>query len=75
MAIDSVNNAAKLQASYVRPQEPQPTTRAERPNRADEEAKKLRAEQKAQETAKPQEPKPVVNTQGQKTGTVINVTA
>ena len=62
----------------VKSARPAPAPQAVEPSRRAEEAKQARiieARAQAQEPKKVAEPKPVVNTQGQQTGRLLNVTA
>ncbi|OHC62713.1 MAG: hypothetical protein A2045_02050 [Rhodocyclales bacterium GWA2_65_20] len=69
MAINSVSSSTSANAQSVRPQK-QPEQAQQTKPAAQEQAK---TETKPQ--AEAPKPQPVVNTQGQKTGTVINITA
>ncbi len=62
----------------VKSARPAPAPQPAQPSRRAEEAKQVRsteARAQAQEPKKTSEPKPVVNTQGQQTGRLLNVTA
>lgn len=75
MAVDSVTAAATgIQQQYVPARQPQD---AERPRGNDEAARprEVKAPERPQQPAPAEQPKPVVNAQGQKTGTIINTTA
>lgn len=83
MAINSATSG--LSAASIRPQQPEPSIRpqqqqteqskqAEQAKRAEQEKQAEQAKQAAK-GAKAQPPKPVVNTQGQQTGSLINTTA
>jgi hypothetical protein len=65
-------------AMEVKSARPAPTPQPVEPSRRAEEAKQVRsteARAQAQEPQKSVEAKPVVNTQGQQTGRLLNVTA
>lgn len=70
MAINSVSSSTSPTAQSVRPQT-QPDQAQLAAKQATEEQSKTQAKQQA-EASKPQ---PVVNTQGQTTGTLVNTTA
>ena len=62
----------------VKSARPAPAPQPVEPSRRAEEAKQARSNEvskQAQEPKKPAENKPVVNTQGQQTGRLLNVTA
>ena len=62
----------------VKSARPAPAPQSVEPSRRAEEAKQARSTEvskQAQEPKKPAENKPVVNTQGQQTGRLLNVTA
>jgi hypothetical protein len=72
MAINPVSSSAGAAAQAVQQPKPQQaeTPKADASRSADEAARKRQAEQQ-----QPEQAKPVVNAEGQKTGQVINVTA
>lgn len=80
MAINSATSG--LSAASFRPQQPEPSIRPQQQpteqSKQAEEAKRAEREKQAEQAkqaTKAQPPKPVVNTQGQQTGSLINTTA
>lgn len=73
MAIDSVGSSTSAQP--IRAQlDTEQARSSEEARKADEARRKKEEEQQAQQTKQP-ESRPVVNTQGQTTGQIVNVTA
>ena len=68
MAINSVSSSTSANAQLISPQTQQ--ARA-----ATQDQPKTQAKRQAEAPKQAEAPRPVVNTQGQKTGTVINTTA
>ncbi len=64
-----------MEVTSTRPAEPPKPVLASRRAEAATEARAAQARTEAQEPKKASEPKPVVNTQGQQTGRLLNVTA
>ena len=79
MAINSVTSSTSASAQQVRSQkQPEPAPQAKRADAARVASQNhAKAQVKDQVQAKPhaEAPKPVVNTQGQRTGTIVNTTA
>lgn len=77
MPINSVSSSTSSEQVAVQqtrqPQEAKKTLRADAENSVSNAEKAQQA--RRQEAQKTQEPKPVTNTQGQRTGTTINTTA
>jgi len=77
MAINSATSG--LSAASIRPQQPEPSIRPQQQqteqSKQAEQAKRAEQEKQAMQSAQAQPPKPVVNTQGQQTGSLINTTA
>jgi len=75
MAVDSVTAATvSVQQQYAPARQPQD---AERPRENNETARPRQAQvtERQQQAAPAEQPRPVVNAQGQKTGTIISTTA
>lgn len=68
MAVDSVSSGKNAYSKIIQTQ----TQQAQQPDRAQQEKRAQEQQAKQQEVKKPQ---PVTNTQGQKTGTIINTSA
>lgn len=80
MAVSQVASAtAGIQQQFVQTQKaqeverPRENTEARRTNEA--QVMERRASEQAQRSARTEQPRPVVNAQGQKTGTIVNTTA
>lgn len=80
MAINSATSG--LSAASIRPQQPEPSIRPQQQqteqSKQAEEAKRAEREKQAEQAkqaTKAQPPKPVVNTLGQQTGSLVNTTA
>ena len=88
MAISTVSSAASAVQQQMIPnkreQEPvkqsessrtQSSSQAERPRQAERAQERANQQERVNQQQSAQPPKPVVNAQGQKTGTIINTTA
>ncbi|MDK9725367.1 MAG: hypothetical protein OEL88_10795 [Sterolibacteriaceae bacterium MAG5] len=74
MAVDSVSSSTSANAQLVRSQrQPEQVERPRQERRAEPAPKP--EPQAAAQTPEVKKPQPVVNTQGQKTGTIINTSA
>ena len=74
MPISAVSSPSSATSNAVQQPKPQ-QAEARKPERTDSGAEAAKARQPQQQAAKPEQAKPVVNAEGQKTGQVISVTA
>lgn len=76
MAINSVSaSTSAVQQLQPKPQEVKPQRAAEDAAKPQEPPKRAEAPRESERSESKQEPRPVVNAQGQKTGTIINTSA
>ncbi|EYC52848.1 hypothetical protein AZ34_09355 [Hylemonella gracilis str. Niagara R] len=75
MAISSVNSNSINTAAYVAPQQDNAAAQAQEVQAAQAQETQAAQQQTQQSAPPPQEARPVVNTQGQTTGRLVNETA
>ena len=86
MAISSVSTATSggVQQQYASQRQSQETERSREPRSCTETTREMQTQaaerssaqsRRVESSQRPEQPKPVVNAQGQKTGTIINTTA
>jgi hypothetical protein len=75
MAVSSVSANSINTAAYVAPQQDNSTRQAEEVQQQNAQAQAAEASRQAPPASAPQESRPVVNTQGQTTGQLVNETA
>jgi hypothetical protein len=75
MATSSVNNNSINTAAYVAPQQDNAARQAQEVQAAQAQETQAVQQQSQQSAPPPQETRPVVNTQGQTTGRLVNETA
>lgn len=75
MAVSSVNANSINTAAYVAPQQDNSARQVEEAESTQAQAAEASRQQPEQSAAEPQEARPVVNTQGQTTGRLVNESA